>query len=665
MDALPFRQIHLDFHTSGEIAEVGQDFDPEYFAQTLKRAHVNSVNVFARCWHGWMYYDSKKFAEDVHPGLVRRNLLAEQIEACHRHGIRAPIYVAVQVASQTAEKHPEWIQLSAEGKLGGRGPLEAGFKAPLCLNTPYADYLFAHVDELFDMLPAVDGFWFDGVSPQDCVCRRCREEMLQRGRDPADAWDRRAFGLEVCDRFTREMSQRVRARKADALLFYNAGHIGPRHRPVAGAFTHFEIESLPSGGWGYLHYPCVARYATGLQKQTIGMTGKFHTSWGDFHSFKNQAALEYEVFHMLATGAKCSVGDQLHPRGELCAHTYDLIGRVYAEVEAKEPWCNEARLCQNIGLLSAEELLPESFETMLPPATLGAVRMLQESARQFAVLDGSEDLNGFELLLIPEERRLDRELARKLEAYVAHGGRLIVCGTGALAEAADRFALDCLGLDYEGPAEYEPEFIVADAFPEAGLPPTEHVLYTRGTRVLPLTGTDVLARSARPYFNRSWRQYCSHRHAPVSGEAQSPAVTQNGRSIYFAHPLFSEYARTASRWCKQLINGAIDRLLPLDWLRHEGPSTVLATMTEQAALQRHVLHFLHYIPERRGQQFDTIEDVIPLHDLTVRFRNDRPVQSVRLVPEVRDLDFKVRDGVITFRIPEIRGHAMVEVAAKA
>ena len=45
------------------------------------------------------------------------------------------------------------------------------------------------------------------------------------------------------------------------------------------------------------------------------MTGKFHTSWGDFHSFKNPAALEFECFHMLALGGQVLVGDQLHPNG--------------------------------------------------------------------------------------------------------------------------------------------------------------------------------------------------------------------------------------------------------------------------------------------------------------------------------------------------------------
>ena len=35
---LPYRQIHLDFHTSEQIEGIGADFDPQEFADTLAKA---------------------------------------------------------------------------------------------------------------------------------------------------------------------------------------------------------------------------------------------------------------------------------------------------------------------------------------------------------------------------------------------------------------------------------------------------------------------------------------------------------------------------------------------------------------------------------------------------------------------------------------------------
>src|SRR5258708_6430508 len=85
------RQIHLDFHTGPAIGDVGAGFAAREFARTMKRAHVNSVTVFAKCHHGHLYYHSKR--PERHPGLKPGlDLLRGQVEALHREGIRAPIY---------------------------------------------------------------------------------------------------------------------------------------------------------------------------------------------------------------------------------------------------------------------------------------------------------------------------------------------------------------------------------------------------------------------------------------------------------------------------------------------------------------------------------------------------------------------------------------------
>ena len=310
---LRFRQIHLDFHTSEHIAGIGSEFDPEEFALTLERARVNSVTCFARGHHGWIYYDTTAFPERRHPHLGT-DLLREQIEACHARGIRVPIYITVQWDHYTARERPEWLVVDERGCPVGTPPYEAGFYRKLCLNSPYVDFLKASTQEVLQTLPT-DGIFFDIVQPQDCSCRYCRAKMKAEGIEPSDATARQRFGLRSVNDFKRSMTRFVREFDEGCTIFYNAGHIGTRHRVVADAYTHFELESLPSGGWGYMHFPITMRYARKLGLDCLGMTGKFHTSWGDFHSFKNEEALQYECFQMLALGAKCSVGDQLHPLG--------------------------------------------------------------------------------------------------------------------------------------------------------------------------------------------------------------------------------------------------------------------------------------------------------------------------------------------------------------
>src|SRR4051812_33250273 len=115
LDQIPFRQVHLDFHTSPHVPDVGHEFDAETFANTFADARVNSVTVFAKCHHGHLYYDSDSPAR--HPTLPRGlDLLRQQLDALHARRIRAPIYISVQCDEYAANAHPEWVAIDPEGR---------------------------------------------------------------------------------------------------------------------------------------------------------------------------------------------------------------------------------------------------------------------------------------------------------------------------------------------------------------------------------------------------------------------------------------------------------------------------------------------------------------------------------------------------------------------
>jgi hypothetical protein len=654
---LRFRQIHLDFHTSEHIEGIGSAFDPEEFASRLEEARVNSVTCFARGHHGYIYFDTEAFPERRHPHLTR-NLLKEQIEACHARNIRVPIYITVQWDHFTANEHPEWLVLTDQGSPEGTPPYEAGFYRKLCLNSPYVDvFLKIHVREILETLPT-DGIFFDIVQPQDCSCRHCRAGMVAEGLEPSDEEARGEYGLKVVNTFKHHMTHFVRQLNAECTIFYNAGHIGPRHRSIADAYTHFELESLPSGGWGYLHFPLTMRYARTFGLDCMGMTGKFHTSWGDFHSFKNGPALQFECFQMLALNAKCSIGDQLHPTGTICPTTYELIGSVYSEVEKKEPWCRKARPVTDIGVLTPEEFTGGSHSA-LPPAALGVTRMLQEGAHQFDVVDSKGDFTDYRVLVLPDDIPVSEALADRIDAYLEEGGGMIASYRSGLNDQKDAFALKSLGVSLKGEAPFSPDFIRPRPKIGKGLPATEHVMYLRGMEVEAEAGSEVLGDVIVPYFNRTYKHFCSHRHTPSAGKRGYPGVVQRDRAIYFAHPIFTQYCRNAPRWCRTLFLNALDVLLPDPLVRIEAPTTTLTALNEQPAERRWIVHLLHYIPERRGQDFDVIEDVIPIFDVKVSVRVPREVREVVCVYEQDPLEFEQNMGRVEFVLPKLEGHQMI------
>jgi len=404
-----------------------------------------------------------------------------------------------------------------------------------------------------------------------------------------------------------------------------------------------------------MHFPLAIRYARNLGIDCMGMTGKFHTSWGDFHSFKNPQALQFECFNMLALGAKCSVGDQLHPAGEICQATYNLIGSVYSEVEKKEPWCKDAKPVVEIGVFTPEEFASGRSNA----AAMGVARMLQEGAHQFDFIDSVTDLSGYKVVVLPDNIPVSDDFAGKLDKYLSQGGALIASYASGLNSQRSEFTLKALGVRFKNEALYSPDFIVPEGKIGNGLPVTEHVMYMKGMEVKAESGSEVLAGVVVPYFNRTYKHFCSHRHTPSSGKIGYPGIVQNGRAIYFAHPIFSQYNKNAPRWCKKLFLNALDILLPQPIVRLDAPSTTLATINEQSAENRWVLHLLHYIPERRGQDFDIIEDVIPIFNVGVSVKVSGRAKSVVCVPDQVPLKFEQKGDRVEFVLPKLEGHQMI------
>jgi hypothetical protein len=485
MDEVAFRQVHLDFHTSGEIPGVGAKFDPDEFVAILQQARVNSVTCFAKCHHGYSYYPTEVGVP--HPGLTR-DLLGLQVEACHRAGIRAPAYISVVWDEHAAAHHQEWLQIGRDGQEVGRPPLSDRGWRWVCMNTGYADYVAAQVDEVLRRYD-VDGIFFDIVmqTKPGCVCNACREQLETARGDISDDDALTAQSLRIEREFMRRMTALVHARRPEASVFYNSRlrvSSDPERgvRPELRYYTHVEIESLPTGGWGYNHFPLFARYFQPLEKDMVGMTARFHKSWADFGGLKNQAALDFECAAMLAAGAKCSIGDQLHPSGRLERPAYDRIGVTYRAVEAREPWCRGAIPIAEIGVMLAQGQ-PGVSPADARDTDEGVLRMLLEGGRTFQFVDQDSDLFGYRLVILPDCVRVGPALALKLRDYLTLGGNIVCTGESGLDTTSGSVTIKELGITSSGPLEWDVAYIRAAGALASDVEPMDHVVYERGVRL--------------------------------------------------------------------------------------------------------------------------------------------------------------------------------------
>ena len=655
---LPFRQIHLDFHTSELIPDVAVDFETRQFVDTLQAARVNSINLFAKCHHGWAYYDTK--VAHKHPHL-RRDLLADQVAALRAAGIAVNYYYSLVWDVRTSRAHPEWMARNRDGST-----LHSGYWPWMCMNTPYLEQTLRENAEIQERF-AVNGGWWDILiqPPNGCWCTWCVADRKQLGLTGSDQ-DIYRHNKIVALRVEKAHFEQLRAKQPEANSYFNS-------RLVVGFSdeltynTHIDIESLPTGGWGYTHFEQRVRYCRTLSRQMVGATGRFHKSWGDFGGFKNQAALNFECLNFLANGARACIGDQLHPRGKLDPMTYGRVAKTYALVEQIEPHVRGTRGVADIGVMSVAATDPNMKAASLPDADEGITNMLVELHQQFDVLDLTANLSKYKVVILPDDIRPVPVLVEAVSQYLAGDGRLIVSYKSLFDPEKNGFALEAMGIDYQGPAKYRGEYLLPKraAFPD--VPENAYYLYQEGLSISAREATEVLAIYGHPYFDRSPEHWCSHAQTPFDRATDEPVITRRGRVVYIANPFFRSYAQDADPVQKQLVRQLLTMLLPEPAIRADGvPSTARLTLSESTSGDRQLVQILYAPYERRARNIDIIEEPASFANAIVYVRRPRRPKQVRVVDfsgRESSAAFGYENGYVKVGLPLVTGQIAFAVEA--
>jgi hypothetical protein len=655
-----FRQVHLDFHTSEAIPGIGKHFDKIQFQDMLRAGHVDSITVFSKCHHGWAYHPST--ANEIHPNLSF-DLLGAMIEAAHEIDVKTPVYLSAGLDEKLARRHPEWLIRDENDRTNWTDSFMKPGYHQFCMNSPYLDILLKQIAEVVEGYDA-DGIFLDIVGVRSCYCHNCLATLRAAGRDPRDNAAVLELGELTYSNYTRKVRATIDAIKPGLPVFHNGGHIRRGRRDLARMNNHLELESLPTGGWGYDHFPLSARYVQGLGMDYLGMTGKFHTSWGEFGGYKHPNALRYEAALSLANGARCSIGDQLHPEGIMDPATYSIIGAAYSEVEKKEPWCVQTNNIADIAILSVESVL-EAGEAadvnQLGESDAGAVRILLEGKLLFDVIDLESELSTYRVVILPDAIPVNDTLAAKLNAYTAQGGKLLATGASGLNPQGTAFSLE-LGIRRIGPNPYRPDYF-RPAFPLQNLQEASFVFYSEGQQIEVTEDGTILGYRETSYFNRELFAFCSHQHTPSTLHSSGPGMVESANGIYLAWNVFDDYAKKGSLALKETVLYAIDRLLgDKRSLETNLPAQGIVALTEQPHQKRLINHLLYAAPVRRGKNIEVIEDIIPLYDTKVAIRLSRRATRVYLAPQQEELPFLIDDqGVLHYTVPKLECHQMVVI----
>ncbi len=640
------RQVHLDFHTS-EFLTVGNKFSKESFKKALKDGHVNSITVFSKCHHGWSYHPTE--VNKMHPCLSF-DLLGAQLEVCKEIDVNAPVYISAGFDEKEFIEKPEWRYIiSPDPERQKEYENEVHFHL-LCFNTGYLDFLCAQIEEVMKKYNPC-GIFLDIISPKVCYCDKCRKDMENIGLDIENENDRNKFALITFNKYLEKTNNAVRKHSNTATIFHNSGHIPKGDHNFIESNTHLELESLPTGGWGYDHFPLSAAYVRSLEnKEFLGMTGKFHQSWGEFGGFKHPNALIYETALSVANGAGCSIGDQMHSSGEMNSSTYRLIGKAYSLIEQKEPWLDNAKNIADIAVLSAEAITGNRDVK----ADTGANRMLLEGNYLYNFIDETMDFSQYKVLIVPDIAVTNTKTIKKIKDFADNGGKVI--GTGEALVKNGSFYLDT-GAEYIGENEFNPTYLVPCYETVNGR--TEYVMRCRSYKINIKDG-QVEAYVQNPYFNRTLEHFCSHMHAPNNIESQMPAVTIKNNIAYIGWDIFTAYATHGHIYFKELFVNILNKLIKNErTLKVNIPDKAVVTYTRQEEKKRNILHLLFAHTTVRGTNTEVIEDTVPLYNVECSVAKCKKPSKVYLAPSEEKIDFNYENGELTFTVPEVNIHQMI------
>jgi hypothetical protein len=648
------RKIHLDFHTRPEVTGIGAGFDPESFADTLARAHVNALATPGKCQYGETYFDTA--LGHPHPGLVRPDLFPATVAACTARGIRVQAYFTLGLDDVAAAAHPEWRQRYKDGSYAAWGAKH------ICFASPYADeVVIPEALEMLERCPGLVGFWFDiclycnGAFYSESFERLARKRLKKRAKDDHQRW---LLGRQIIRECCQRIDRAIRRRLPDAENYFNS-LASPGEQENIQLQPIQEVENPIFFGGPEL-MTSYARWLRWHGRPVIGLVSRFQGPWMDPGTLRTPDQLRFDVGRAVALGCHVSMGDHRHPDGTLDAEVYRRIEPIYRDVEACEPWLDEAVPCREAVLVTEVERGAPHIVPTLPAATLHAARMLEEIGVQFDIVTADEEIPDARLVIttgkIPDVNKGTALLVIGSGTSVGEKG---ISAAGHVAHAGTTFfrCVPALGV---GPFAHAITLPFEPMGPDVteGLvgPPLVGVPFFRPSASEGPTGKSEHAVLAEQLTAASVTPPCPGR------EVLGPVIVQKGRVIHCALRLLDEQRETGSAFLREVLRALCERLLGRPLVRHDAGTSVAAHL--HCVPRGYTLHLLHWALERWDKKINSVAEFPRLGKINVELAIKERVRQVTLQPGGKALTFRQADGTCRFTVPSMHVWQMVGVEAE-
>jgi len=691
-----------------------KSLDVKKLVSKLAENGVNLIVAFSiGYWPGGTSFYQSKVAPH-HPELNDRDFLAEIIEEAHKHNVKVIAYVNVLWGNRDMYlTHPEW----AQRKLSG-APIswdENYTSVAMCPNTSYRKYITEVAKEISENYD-VDGFYFDEAAFQSwCNCSTCKR--LFKEETGFELPTQEDWGSLIWKKFVNWRYQKITEFRK---LLYNTVKKDNRavffQHPFPLAFWPLELViqlermgevpsrfSIELAKWyipltygsdleetskfeDILHLE-LYRKSVGKPIWWYGICIKVARAINDKKPIlvlNMQGNQPFDLTSLPDSELKLAIGEIIANGGNPLFALYypdiaDLSGwqtifDQFKKLRNCEKYLRDRDTIKFAAILYSRktiDLFDSCEEIKHVNELMGFSKALLQCHIPFDIVTETNlknVINQYKVLILPNVVCLSDDNVSLIKNFVKNGGGLIVSYKTSLydinGEKLDKLNLDeVLGIESTGE---EKQVFTTDSYMLIKLvhPVVEGKLH----KIVPSFGTQLIVKKgdSSKVISTLMEESPAH-YAPLGPDTNIPTIIVNeyfnGRTVYFAGPAGSRYLEYSLPVHKTIIYNSIK------WVSRGDIPVVTENCPESVSIvtwyqQQYDRYIIHLVSSIRDEIKLPITYVPVCRDITIslKLKKIKDRFNVREVfPDLRPLDYEIKDNWITFRIPEMKEHSMVVI----
>lgn len=688
------RRLFCDWHMPDFLPEI--KLDAEYFIKKAIETGGQSLTFMCKNAFGNCLYPSKvAVANKSIKG--DGDIFGKVCRLAKEKGLKFIAYYNMLLDDTIGRNHPEWIQKDKDGH-----PLKMENYRILCMNSPYREYVFHHIEEIVSLFD-IDGLMFDiqYFRPNGCFCRWCKEKFFKMYKYPLEPYtlnsiknlfDFYEFKKKSRRDFILTAIEKAKKIKPDLLFTWNGG----------GADNHLDSFANFLGGEAhppaYLACLLKAKRFQALKKPFELWMPESIGSWGHW-TLTNADTLKGMSAIALSHGGAIGFNHVPVPCGDYSGKVMPAVYKTLKEVMSwvkkrekfvigKKPFPVAAILLSSRScfLKDFKDILDKKlphYGDMFPDLQnlQSAVQLLQENSIPVDILDTEislERIDEYEIIILPDIKFVDTKTAEKIYRYVEKGGKILVTYDTSLyndtgQQLPNFYLAEILGADFLCFSDYSVIYI--DSFHpllKKNLPDMPLLVKSAGYQQNPSEkaiycklrpNAQKLATFTEPVIESNWEKgyHIYHDHAPPGNRTNHPAIILNkigkGLSIFMPFPILQAQTFQSNIWFRNLIKSVFEYIKVPSSIKIEAPSSVNVVVNSDN--QGLYIHLIHIQKETNSIFLDSTAVSAPIKCVLTLGKKVKQIENAVTKEKIKASEVK---GKISFTIPGVKTYEIIRLS---